>query len=134
MGAAVGHQVNPPLHPKWVTPKLLIKLSQVEDRLIRNRIKYYGTAKDFFGNTGRLSLLNLLICDDAVDYALDLLDIEAQEERGQVNWPGQADWPIHTYIRVFDGSIIDVAARQFGHRGPLIIPAGHPLQARYVPI
>lgn len=131
-----GYLPNPPLGADWLTPRVAARLGQIEDRLVRSRSRLYGPRE------------GLLVCEDAWLEAQPIVSMEsgqdAQAEFGLVRWPGigklpeggqgaPADAYWHWWLRLDDGSIVDVAARQFGQRSPLVIPPDHPLQRRYLP-
>jgi hypothetical protein len=115
-------KANPPLGAWWITPQVAAKLRAIERGFIkeRSRLRYQYP-------------LNEMVCREAPFAALELVKFESGEaariEQGGVAYPGIETW--HFWIRMGDGTIVDVASSQFGQQSPLVIPPGHPLQSRY---
>jgi hypothetical protein len=127
---------NPPLGADWLTPRVAARLRDLERCLINERTRFYGHQE------------GQLVCEDAWIRAQPVVEMEsgqeAQAESGLVVRPGLGPAPHgpagapkgaywHWWLRLGDGTIVDVASSQFGERSPLVIPAGHPLQRRYLP-
>lgn len=128
---------NPPLGAPWLTPRLEARLRDLERRLIRARGRMFGERHA------------LEVCGDATREAFDLI-VDASCLSGDLvfgivfhtgvpgGWPNVDQAKLvrpygHWWIELEDGTIVDVASSQFGHRSPLVIPPGHPMQRLYVP-
>lgn len=134
------YQRNPPLGAAWFTPRVAARLYNIERHLINERIHRHGNDYN--------CTYNLMVCDIACEKALSIVEQESGltgwEENGVIFYPGLGgkvpsapDEPVfkgyhHWWIRLEDGTLVDIATSQFGERGPIVVPAGHPLQRRYL--
>lgn len=87
---------------------------------------------------------DLLVCSQAavrVGVILDRYGVDAQEETGVYVGPGFESGRTHPeppgywhhWVRLRDGTILDVARSQFGESAPLVVPPFDPAQAWFLP-
>lgn len=110
---------NPPLGAPWLTPRLAARLYDLERQQINCRTRLYGRSH------------GERVCQTAPQAAVGMI-YDATEDDGMLLENGMVNGVNHWWIRMSDGTVVDVASSQFGQRSPLVIPPGHPMQRSYV--